>query len=305
MPGAPQAGGFHSRRRRRRAWRASCCPGALSPAEAADARPRRAAAVDDPALQLVPQNFGEAFLLRTRSSAVRSRSQWMASPSHSSTATISPRSPRKHSSMTGTPGQLYDCTGPRLLGVWRCDPRDFRAAEYGSPPSRSRSSPTGLPRPDFPGTRCSLVSYLFATVLDGRQLLPHQRWCATSARPPATRLRRLRPRNREDRHLELPMTTRHPGPTGRRQGLARDCFADGGDDLGGPDIMPQSGRRGIHGTGWDSAATFLTCGGRPQAFPRKRLVHAFTRCLIADLINLVDYLALCGVACRCSTKLTI
>jgi hypothetical protein len=78
-------------------------------------------------------------------------------------------------------------------------------------------------------------------------------------------------------------------------------------------------------------------GGEPPAFPRKRLVHAFTkpkrdicgqghvgrgvvraavdetgRIVLEDggdddpnLINLVDYLAPRGVACRCSTKLTI
>ena len=54
--------------------------------------------------------------------------------------------------------------------IRRCDPRDrarARNGRSGSPPSRSRSSPPGLPRPDSPGTRCS-VSYLFATVLDGR-----------------------------------------------------------------------------------------------------------------------------------------
>ena len=66
------------------------------------------------------------------------------------------------------------------------------------------------------------------------------------------------------------MTTRHPVPTG-------------GDDLGGPDIMPQSGQ---HGIGRDRLGQrgyqFLTCGGRPRAFPRKRLVRAFTRRLIAQ-----------------------
>jgi uncharacterized protein YbjT (DUF2867 family) len=48
------------------------------------------------------QNFSEAFLLDPVLGGEVALPS-MASPSHSSTATISPRSPRKRSSMTGTP----------------------------------------------------------------------------------------------------------------------------------------------------------------------------------------------------------
>ena len=112
-------------------------------------------------------------------------------------------------------GQLYELTGPRLLTfgdaireIARAAKRPIRFTAISLEEFTAGLAAAGLSR-DEVISRLLLVRHR-----PGRpQLLPHQRR-GTSARPPATRIRRLRPRNREDRHLELPMTTRHPAPPG-------------------------------------------------------------------------------------------
>ena len=114
-------------------------------------------------------------------------------------------------------GQLYELTGPRLLTFGDAIREIARAAKR---PIRFTAIPpeeftTGLAAAGLSRDEVSLVSYLFATVLDGRNSSLTNGVEQALGRPPP--LRRLHPRNREDRHLELPMTTRHPEPTGGSQ----------------------------------------------------------------------------------------